>query len=283
MSTVSLKGDRMMSVTDTAGEIVDLAEEKVYTLDLKKKTYSVVTLAEARRKMEEAMAKAKKDAEAARPEAEQKPSGEPQKEYEVDFSVKDTGRTRQIAGRDTSEKVATVVVREKGETIEDGGMVMETSMWMAPAVPELKELVDFRLRYARALYGPVMAQAAPDMTQAMAMYPMMKDAMAKFQAEGQKLSGTALATEMRFQLAAPPQEAGDRASTDDQQPAPTSVGGLLGGIGRRMARKKADEKKDDPAAKPGRTTVMTTIAETLQVGSSVASADVAVPSGFTQK
>ena len=35
----------------------------------------------------------------------------------------------------------------------------------------------------------------------------------RFQAEGQKLSGTALATEMRFQLAAPPQEAGDRAST----------------------------------------------------------------------
>ena len=65
VSTVALKGNRMMSTTDTTGEIVDLGEEKVYQLDLKKKTYTVVTFAELRRQMEEAMAKAKKDAEAA--------------------------------------------------------------------------------------------------------------------------------------------------------------------------------------------------------------------------
>jgi hypothetical protein len=284
VSTVAVKGDRMMSVSDASGtgEIVDLAEEKIYTLDMKKKTYTVVTFAEMRRKMEEAMARAKKDAEAQKQTTEQKKSDEPQKEYEVDFSVKDTGRTRQIAGYDTKESLATVTVREKGKTIEDGGMVMESSLWMTPSVPALKELADFRVRYAQQLYGPVMAQAAADMTQAMAMYPMMKDAMAKFQAEGRKMSGTALATEAKFQVAAPPQSAEEQKKAESE-PTPTSVGGLLGGIGRRMGRKKAEEKKDDPNATPGRTTVMTTITETLQVAPAATAADVALPAGFTQK
>ena len=196
--------------------------------------------------------------------------------------MKETGRTRQIAGYDTKESVATVTVREKGKTIEDGGLVMETSMWMTPAVPALKELADFRLRYAQKLYGPLMAQAAPDMAQAMAMYPMMKDAMAKFQAEGRKISGTALATESKFQLAAPPQSAEEQKQAESE-PAPSSVGGLLGGIGRRMGRKKTEEKKDDPNATPGRATIMTTTSETLQVAPAAAATDVAIPAGFKQK
>lgn len=277
VSTVAVKGDRMMTTSRDTGEIVDLAEEKVYTLDLKRKTYTVVTFAEMRKKMEEAMAKAKKDVEA----REDKKSDEPQKEYEVDFSVKETGQARQIAGYDTKESVATITVREKGKTIEEGGMVMETSMWMTPSVPALKELADFRMRYAQKLYGPVMAQAAPDMAQAMAMYPMMKDAMAKFQEEGRKLSGTALATESKFQLAGPPQSAEEQAKADDE-PAPKSVGGLLGGLGRRMARKK-EEKKEDASGTPGRVTVMTTTTESLQVSGTVTDADVALPAGFKQR
>lgn len=277
VSTVAVKGDRMMTTSRDTGEIVDLAEEKVYTLDLKKKTYTVVTFAEMRKKMEEAMAKAKKDVEA----REDRKSDEPQKEYEVDFSVKETSQARQIAGYDTKESVATITVREKGKTIEEGGMVMETSMWMTPSVPALKELADFRMRYAQKLYGPVMAQAAPDMAQAMAMYPMMKDAMAKFQEEGRKLSGTALATESKFQLAGPPPSAEEQAKADDE-PAPRGVGGLLGGLGRRMARKK-EEPKDDTSATPGRVTVMTTTTESLQVSGTVTDADVALPAGFKQR
>ena len=149
-------------------------------------------------------------------------------------------------------------------------------------MPALKELADFRMKYAQQLYGPMMAQATPDMTQAMAMYPMMKDAMAKFQAEGKKLSGTPLATDMKFQLAAPPQSAEEQKKAESE-PTPTTVGGLLGGFGRRMARKKADDKPADPNAVPGRVTVMTTTTETLQVATTVADTDVALPAGFKLK
>jgi hypothetical protein len=274
VSTVALKGDRMLSTNDTTGEIVDLKEEKVYQLDMKKKTYTVVTFAELRKQMEEAMARAKKD-------------GEPKKEYEVDFSVKETGRTRPIAGHDTRESVATIIVREKGKTLEEaGGMIMETALWLTPDVPALKELQDFRIRYAQQVYGPMAAEAAPNMAQAMAMYPQMKDAMAKFQAEGKKLSGTPLFTEMKFQVQAPPQSAEDQKAAEPQkadEPPPTSVGGLIGGLGRRMTRKKADDKPADPNAVPGRITVMTSTNETLQLAASAADADVAIPAGFKQK
>ena len=83
----------------------------------------------------------------------------PQKEYEVDFSVKESGRTRQIAGYDTKESIATVTVREKGTTLEEaGGMILEAAMWMAPEIKALEELQAFRLRYAQQVYGPVMTR-----------------------------------------------------------------------------------------------------------------------------
>ena len=37
-STVAVKGDRKATLNDTSGQIIDLNEEKVYDLDLKKKT-----------------------------------------------------------------------------------------------------------------------------------------------------------------------------------------------------------------------------------------------------
>ena len=136
--------------------------------------------AEMRQRMEEAMAKAEKEMAAAKPEAEKPADGAPKKEFEVDFAIADGGGAKQIAGRDTKESVATITVREKGKTLEEaGGLILETHLWMTPKVPALQELNDFRLRYAQAVYGPLVAQAAPNMTQAMAMYPQMKDAMAK--------------------------------------------------------------------------------------------------------
>ena len=74
VSTVALKGSRMLTMNGAdSGEIIDLAEEKVYTLNLKDKSYTVITFAEMRKRMQEAMAKAEKDAAAAKPQPEQPP------------------------------------------------------------------------------------------------------------------------------------------------------------------------------------------------------------------
>ena len=62
VTTVAVKGDRKVEMNDTFGRIVDLKEEKVYELDVKKKTYEVVTFEELRRRLREARDKAEKQA-----------------------------------------------------------------------------------------------------------------------------------------------------------------------------------------------------------------------------
>jgi hypothetical protein len=283
VSTVALKGNRMLSTTGETGQIIDLTEEKVYALDLKDKSYTVVTFADMRRRMQEAMAKAEKDAAAAKPEAEKPSENQAKTEYEVDFVITDGSGAKQVAGLDTKESVATITVREKGKTLDQGGgLVLETHLWMTPKVPALQELNAFRQRYAEKIYGPLMAEAAasPNMTQALAMYPQMKNAMAKLAAEGQKLNGTPLLTEMIFVVAVPP---GSQTS-QQAEPAP-GLGGLLGGLGRMRGRKN-DAPAAAPAAAaaaPGRSQVLTTTTETLQITPSATDADVALPAGLKLK
>src|SRR5690349_8931999 len=47
-NTVAVKGHRMATFNDQTGMIIDLSEEKIYNVDLKKKEYRVVTFAEMR-------------------------------------------------------------------------------------------------------------------------------------------------------------------------------------------------------------------------------------------
>jgi hypothetical protein len=48
-SSIAVQGDRKATMGDSTGQIIDLSEEKVYDLDLKKKSYKVTTFAELRR------------------------------------------------------------------------------------------------------------------------------------------------------------------------------------------------------------------------------------------
>src|SRR4029450_5394236 len=57
VTSIALKGDRKMSTTEPPAQPIDLSEEKVYELDLAKKTYTVTTFAEMRRQFEEARRK----------------------------------------------------------------------------------------------------------------------------------------------------------------------------------------------------------------------------------
>jgi hypothetical protein len=220
VSTVALKGDRKATMSDTTGQIVDLSEEKIYDLDIRKKTYKVTTFAQLRAEMEKAQREAEKAAREERPSEPSKPAEKDpnEKEFEVDFDLKNTGASRSINGFDTKQTVMTITVREKGKTLnESGGIVMTTDMWMAANAPSTKELIDFERRYAQQLYGPAMTGAsAADMAMAMAMYPQMKPALEKMRAEGTKIEGTAILTEMKME-AVPP---GTADTTAEALPAP---------------------------------------------------------------
>jgi hypothetical protein len=285
-STQALKGNRKITYNDATGQIVDLSEEKVYDLDMKKKTYKVTTFAELRRKMEEEQKKA--EDEAKKQQASEPASGEPardpnQKDLEVDFDIKNTGQSKTINGFNTNEEVVTVTVREKGKTLEEGGgMVMTSDMWLTPVIPAMKELSDFDMKYYQQLYGPMLVGASPqDMAMAMAMYPMVKQAMGKMTAEGGRISGTPIMTTMTFDSVKSAEEmAQEQSAKNDQSSSSssTSGSGLAGRLAGRLAGAAA-KKNDAPQA---RATFITATSEVLKVTTDVSAADVAVPAGFKE-
>jgi hypothetical protein len=282
-STVAVKGDRKATLNNTNGQIIDLNEEKIYDLDVRRKTYKVTTFAELRRQMEEARKKAEADArEQSRdqPQAEQTTPAPDAKEMEVDFDVKETGSTKAINGFDTRQFIITVALREKGKTLEQsGGLVLTADTWLAPTIAAMSEIAQFDLRYAQKLQGPMMSGAsAQEMAAALAMHPGLQEGITRLRSESAKMDGTPIVTTITVdavksadQLAADQRQA----ESAQQPPASGGVGGLIGGLARRAAR------RNDEAPKP-RVTFLTSTNEVLKVATTVADGDVAVPAGFKE-
>lgn len=282
VSTVAVKGDRKMRVSDTRGELVDLAEEKVYAVDFKNKSYKVQTFAEIRRQMEEQMRKAKE--EMAKTEGKQSPSGEePQMEFEV--TVKETGQRKTVNGFDCREVVMTMLMHEKGKKIEEsGGLVFTANMWLAPKNRAMQEIVEFDMKYWKALQTPAMAEAQQAMAQALVLYPGLGQAFTKFQSESVNVDGTPILTTVTIESAQTAEQAAQAEKQEQAKPS-GGIGGVMGGLGG-FGRKKPDASTPPASGTPPtkrRVTVMTTISEVLSVQPSVSDADVSVPAGFKQK
>lgn len=267
-TTNAVKGTRKIEIGDTTGRIIDLKEEKVYDLDMKKKTYEVTTFEEIRRRLKEAQERARQDAqkEEGRPQPDQQ-SEKPSKEYEVDFDVKETGQQRTIAGHQARQVISTVIVREKGRTLDEGGgAVMTVDSWLGPELPALKELAEFDLRYAKAINPDVPTLSAEQLATVVALYPMLKTASERLQKEGSKLRGTPLAATTTFE--------GVKSKEALEQQKQASGGGGIGGmLARRMMKKEE---------KP-RATVFTLTHETVEISTDVADNELAIPAGFKQK
>jgi hypothetical protein len=275
VSTTAVKGNRKITTNDATGEIIDLTEEKIYKLDMKKKTYEVTTFEQLRQQMREAREKAQKQASQEQGKEEKQPEkAQPQKEYEVDFDVKETGQKKQLAGYDTREVIMTVTVREKGKTLEDGGgLVMNVDSWLGPQIPALKEVAEFDLKYWRQLQGPdAMGMSPEQMAMVLAMYPAFKQAADRMQKESPKLQGTPLATTTTVEGVKSKEEAAQQSS----ESAPKSIGGLGGMLAKKMAKK-------DENANATRATIFTAENEVQEVQTSVAASDLDIPAGFKQK
>ena len=283
-STVAVKGNRKATMSDTNGQIIDLTEEKVYDLDIKKKTYTVTTFAELRKRMEDARRDAEKSAREERAESSKPAEKDPNaKEYEVDFDMKNTGVSKNINGFDTKQTVVTVTVREKGKTLnESGGLVMTTDLWNAPNAPSTKDLAEFDMKYAQKIYGPMVVGASPqDMAMALAMYPQIKPALDKMRAEGTKVQGTAILTDIKME-SVPPGTANTTAAAvpAPEEPKKKGLGGMLGGL-KKMAEEA--DKKGNSNAPAQRAIIMTTSIEMVKLTTDVDAASVAIPAGFTEK
>jgi hypothetical protein len=277
VQTIAVKGDRMMTTNDKTAELIDLAEEKVYNIDLDSKSYKVVTFAEMRQKMQEAQAKAKEHVDASK-DKQEKPA-EPQKKMAVDVSTKETGQKKAINGFDCKEVITTVTMHEDGKTLEQsGGMVMTTDSWVTAPIPAMKEVAAFRKRYFEKLSGMDMQAFAEQMAQAYAMYPQMKDLMGRTRVEGAKVDGTAISTIATIETVQSPEQKQQKADQDKQQETSGGIGGMLA---HKMMKKH--EQSADTGADPNRSQLMTSTLEVLSVASSVTADAVTIPAGFKLK
>jgi hypothetical protein len=215
-----------------------------------------------------------------------------QKQMEIDFDLKESGEKKTINGFDCHEVVTTITVREKGKTLEEGGgMVMTSHLWLGPEIAAMKELQEFDRKYAEKMAGPFSfadAASAQQMAAAMAMYPMMKDAIGKFQTENVNMKGTSILTVMTMEAVQTAEQAAaqqqqqqrqDSGSTTDV----TSVRGIGGLIGKKMARRKAESDASNSGGPKTRATVMTMNHELVSVATSVGANDVGIPAGFKEK
>lgn len=265
-STIAIVGDRMANIGPTTGQIVDLGEQKVYSLDMKKKEYTVQTFAEMRAQLEQARAEMAKQQEQMNPQ-DREQAAQAARQFEFDVDVRKTGETRTIAGQPASEAVLTITMREKGKKLEEsGGMVMTSDMWLAPRVPALDELAAFNLKFAKAVYGGYFSGVnAQQMGALSGMFPGIGGLYERMGTESQKLQGTALSTTTVIETVK---------SAEQMANAPKSSGGGIGGmLARRMMRGQSEP----------RTKTLTTTSETLSIASTASPADVAVPANFKEK
>jgi hypothetical protein len=287
VSTVAVKGDRKITSTDDAATIVDLAEQKIYEVNIRDKSYQVMTFAEMKKRMEDARAKAEE--QASRQQGREVKKDPNQKEMELEFSAKDTGQKRQINGFNCRQVIMTITMHEKGKTLEQsGGMLMTVDSWLAPRVAAMKEIQDFDVRYAKAMADAMAMPSAEQMAQAFAMYPGMKDAMVRMQKESVNMDGTAIETISTFQTVATKEQAA-QAKKEEGQSGGGSPGGAIGGMLGRFGKKKEEPKPaEGGTAKAAsesdtRATLMTATHTLLSVATTVSADEIAVPASFKLK
>jgi hypothetical protein len=265
-ASVAVKGTRKAELNDRTGRIVDLSEEKVYDLDVRKKEYRVMTFAELREQWKKAKADAEKQAKDM-PTEERQEAGQAGKEVEITVDVKETGATKSIAGHQAKQVVVTLTAFEKGKTLEEGGgMVVTNDVWVAPRVAALDEIAQFDLKFIKAVYGEDFTAAAQSMAAALAMYPGLQDMLKRMEERMRALDGTTMATTMKVETVK------SAAAAKDTSAPPTR--GLGGALARRLGAGRASEP---------RSLLVTSTVETQSIDASAADADVAIPTGFKEK
>jgi len=230
-TTVAVKGDKMVHRSQYHASVIDLASQTITSIDLQKKTYSVMTFEEFQQMLD-------------RMSQSMKQNDKGQMDFKV--SVKPTGNTKQVSGFDAKEMVVTMEMqstdKESGQT---GAMVITTDAWIASGMPGYKEVRDFYRRMAEKVNW------APGGNMFMSQ-PQAAKGMAEVYKEVAKIDGIPVQQFVTMggagqQGAAPAQS---QSQSQSQQPAADkpSMGSALGSaLGGRFGIRSKKTSSDQPA------------------------------------
>lgn len=279
VSTVVVKGHRMVTYSPHTSQIIDVDKETVTDINLDKKTYTVMTFAQMKQMMEDA--------------AQRMQQNKNSNANDVHFkaAVKETGQTKTLQGLRAKEIVMTLTMEGTDkQTGNTGSMDVNSDMWIAP-VDGYDEVRGFYKLYA-AKMGMI-----PGQNMGLMMgRPEMAKGMSDLYKEVGKMDGVPIEMITRIGGSGTGTgEPGSAPAASQQQNAPppsgnetvagAALGHLgLGGFGRR--KKNPDQQQQqqsggDPQAASGVLIEMTTESS----GFSTAPADPSkfeIPAGFKQ-
>lgn len=219
ISTVAIKGDRMVHLSARQAIITDLEKETITTVHFDQKTYSVMTFEQTKQMMEQATSRMAG--------ARGKAAGDAEKpEVAFHISMKDSGKKRQVAGFDTHEVIMTLEMEGADkESGNRGAMNITSDMWIAPKMAGYEEVRDFHRRMAQKLNW------TPGGAMPMMGRPEMAKGMAEIVKQSAKLDGVPVLQVMKMGGSMAGMPAGD---------------GAAAGGGR--GRSKPGAAQDDPSA-----------------------------------
>lgn len=306
VSTVAIKGNRMVRVGQQQTEIIDLDRETVTTIDHVKHQYVVMTFEQMRQQIEKAMQKVKEQSQKQSPQ----PNTPSDTDIKFEVHVRNTGATKDVAGLSANEAILTMAMDATDKTSgQTGSMAITNDLWLAPEIPGYDQVKDFYRRYAEKMKIVFSGALNPAM---LAQYPGAGQGMADMIKEMSKLKGIPVQQVMRMGMTMngatlpaaseaplpPPSDSPAMPSAGDvaQQAAASSVasrmgslGGLAGGFGGFGHKKKKPDPAPDPApedaASAQATAGVLVESNTQLAGFSQAAADesmFAVPAGYKQ-
>jgi hypothetical protein len=275
-TTVLIKGNRMAHVSQDSMQVIDLDQETITDINLKNRTYSVITFAQMRQAMEQLAQKASRQ-------------GGANVDASFKASVKETGERKQISGLETRQVILILTMQGRDkESGAQGALNTRADLWLARDVPGYAEVQSFYQRMAQKIAwmpgASAMSQGRSDMAKA----------MADLARESSKLEGVPVLQVVSIggdveNLPAQPAEQ-PQARPQSEQPRP-SIGGTLGRLGGLggLGRRRQEEPKQEPApqAQPSSAAAAGVLMEiTTETGgfstSAIDPSRFAVPAGFRQ-
>jgi hypothetical protein len=303
VSTVAIKGNRMVRINPDHTEIIDLDAETITDIDTLKRQYTVVTFEQMKQQIEAAAAKMKEQQEKSQPASvpQQQPST-----TDVSFQVhvRNTGQSKDVSGLSASESIMTMNMDATDKSSEQtGSLAITNDMWLAPEIPGYDEVKEFYRKFALKM-GTVFSSAInPAM---LAQYQGADKGMADMVKEMSKLKGTPVLQVMRMGMTTdgqplpaaseaplPPTpagpampSAGDVAKQSASSAIASKLGGFgLGGFGHKKVDPAptpppADPASADPAAQPTSSVLVETSTQMGGFSRTVDDASFAIPAGF---
>jgi hypothetical protein len=236
-----------------SADIVLLDQDKIYHLDLKKKTYSETTFAELRNRFQQATEQTKEN-----PQQNPQPVDDSQCEWlDPKVQVNQTGEKATIAGFEAQR--LTISASQPCKNRKTGAiceMALGLDEWLAPQFTAGEEASRFQRAYAQKM-GFDTAYSRDVSERAQKLFARYKGVWSELATKMKDVKGYPV--KMSFALAfggqqckdnnAGTQQTADESSSQSSQSPPTSPGGLVGQLGGKLAGALLHRKKEPPADK----------------------------------